>query len=552
MNCSGGVQRMLVDLRDLPDGSVLRTDACVIGAGAAGVSLARNLRREGFSVCLLEAGGADFDKATQSLYDGPNIGMPYYPLVDARLRFFGGTTNIWGGRCAILDDIDFEPREWVPESGWPIGLAELMPYYRRAHDSLELGRFDYDATVWGSLNLDAPAFDAKLLSTRFWRFDERKEPFGLKRCDDLRSAPEVTIVLHANVVHVQAVRNGQAVHHVDVRTLTGKRGEVHAKVFVLACGGLENARLLLASSDVQRRGVGNDFDQVGRYFMEHPHGRLGRSDTRHAYAIWAQFRKRFIAQNTAIAPVLVPSARVQKERRILNTAITFKLQTDPERGVPIDTRVYLHLKHKLAPNRTGRHLWQSFRAFRNWAQRNVLPAAESWRARLGITGLSLIVRAEQAPNPSSRVTLSQERDALGVPRLTMDWQLLPIDKHTVRVLAEILQGEFWRLGFGDLHASRWLEDSSPTWPVDETVSNHPIGGYHHMGTTRMHHDPRRGVVDHNCRVHGYDNLFVAGSSVFSTAGWANPTLTILALSTRLADHLAMKLKRPLADLAEVS
>jgi choline dehydrogenase-like flavoprotein len=154
-----------------------------------------------------------------------------------------------------------------------------------------------------------------------------------------------------------------------------------------------------------------------------------------------------------------------------------------------------------------------------------------------------MIRGEQAPNPASRVTLAPVRDALGVPQARLDWRLSAQEKHTVAVLVERLSAEFERLGHGRIKPADWLADPSPAWPVDPTVGNHAIAGYHHMGTTRMAASPAQGVVDADCRVHGYDNLYVAGSSVFATSGWANPTLTILALARRLGAHLAGRLGR---------
>jgi len=161
---------------------------------------------------------------------------------------------------------------------------------------------------------------------------------------------------------------------------------------------------------------------------------------------------------------------------------------------------------------------------------------------MGLTQLHIMVRAEQAPNPASRVVLGEKRDALGVRQADLDWQLSGQDTHTLQVLNKVLDKEFRRLGVGEVQPSSWLNALAPgeitQWPVDPSVGNHPIGGYHHMGTTRMSADPRYGVVDADCRVHGYTNLYVAGSSVFPTGGWANPTLTIIALARRLGRHLA--------------
>jgi choline dehydrogenase-like flavoprotein len=167
----------------------------------------------------------------------------------------------------------------------------------------------------------------------------------------------------------------------------------------------------------------------------------------------------------------------------------------------------------------------------------VRPLLERARARLGLRQTYLIIRGEQAPNPDSRVMLVNDRDRFGMPRAALDWRLSMADKDSVAAIARALDGELQRLGIGRVEPAEWLSDGRPEWPVDPTVSNHPIGGYHHMGTTRMSADPALGVVDADCRVHGYGNLYVAGSSVFPTGGWANPTLTILALVLRLAAHL---------------
>lgn len=533
---------MLLDLREMQDGSKLEADICVVGAGVAGVTLTRQLRGQGPTIVLLESGGRDYEEATQDLYAGANVGMPYYPLDEARLRFFGGSTNVWGGRCAALEPIDFERRSWVPHSGWPISRDDLVPYYDRAHRLLGLGPFVYDESLWRELRLKPPPFDSSRLITRFWRFDQMDDRFTLGKCRDLVAAEDVRIVLHANAVRIQATKDATSVSHIVVRTLEGRGATVRARAFVLASGGIENPRLLLASNDIEPAGIGNAHDQVGRYFMEHPHGRAGFLLTDKAYGLWRLFQKRFRPHAEPLAPLVLPSPRLQAECGILNTAITFKLQRPPSRGVKLKKELYFRLKHQINPTRSGRRVWHTYRDVRGWLARYVRPTHARLRNKLGLTGLSAIVRAEQAPNPASRITLSNERDALGIPRARLSWQLTDLDKYTVVVLAEVLSSELERLGIGRMPKSEWLENDSLQWPVDKTLGNHPIGGYHHLGTTRMSAHPNDGVVDTDCRVHGYENLYVAGSSVFTTGGWANPNLTILALTLRLAEHLAKRIR----------
>ena len=533
---------MLSDFLEMAAGQHLHADVCVVGAGPAGITLARKLAKHGHAVCLLESGGDDFEQDTQSLYAGTSIGMTYYSLENSRLRFFGGTSHIWGGRCAQLDDIDFERREWVANSGWPFGADALAGYYRNAHEMLRLGRYMYDERLWYEIDTKRPPFDEKLLTTRFWQFDEREGPFALKHCEDLVGSGNVNIVLHANAVHIQADSNARRVKHITISTLDGRQRRISAAYYVLACGGIENPRLLLSSRDVEVTGIGNGSDQVGRYFMEHPYCRAGRLDSAHTYALWAAMRKRYFANDVAIAPVLLPTASFQREKGILNSAVTFKLQRGARWGVPTSMKLYQHLKSELAPDRRGLRLFYKYRNLRSWFDRGLRPIGEHALTFLGITGLSLIVRAEQAPNPRSRIRLSNSKDILGLPCPELDWQLSSQDKETVTVLVDTLQSEFERLGMGVLRKSDWLDGEASEWPVDLSIGNHPIGGYHHMGTTRMSVNPATGVVDGDCRVHNYQNLYVAGSSVFPTSGWANPTLTIMALSLRLADHLDTRLR----------
>ncbi|WP_324749251.1 GMC family oxidoreductase [Sphingomonas sp. LY54] len=534
----GGDVVMLIDLQADPDATLEPSDVCIVGAGAAGVTLARRLSQRGIQVCLLESGGFDFEQATQDLYRGANVGMPYYDLDQSRLRFFGGTVAIWGGRCAQLDPIDFEQRAWVPYSGWPITHGDLDPYYRQAHDMLELGEFHYRDDVWDALGTAGPGLDPRRIDTVLWRFDEAVERFTAARSRDLTDAANVRIVLHANAVKLQASPDARRIEHVEVRPLGGPSRQIRARRFVIACGAIENSRLLIASNDVQTAGIGNDRDLVGRFFMEHPSGRLGRIETHHAFELWAAFQKRFMREGPPLAPALRLGDATQRERATLNSIATLKLQRDPSRGVALGNRLYQSLKHSIAPTRKGRALDHAYRAIRAWIHREVRHSIEHFRARTGMTGLYLMIRAEQAPNPESRVLLSNERDALGNRRADLQWQLSAIDKHTAKVMAETFDLELRRLNKGSVVPSAWLDEPGPQWPVDPTIGNHPIGNYHQVGGTRMSAEPAAGVVDAHSRVHGYGNLYVAGSSVFATSGWANPTLTIFALALRLADHLA--------------
>ena len=253
---------VLTDSNQLPDGAVVETDLCVAGAGAAGISIALEFLGSGHSVTLLEAGGFDRDPSSQALYKGhsePPLANLY--LEASRLRYFGGTTNHWLGTCRPLDEIDFEARDWVPHSGWPISRAALDPYYRRA---LSVCRIETE------LDATAPLVEDETSRIRTVSFHVKPLRFGVEYRAALVESPDIDLHLHANVVEVALGDSGRGVDHLEVFSSAGQRFEVRAKHFVLALGGIENARLLLVSDNVQPRGVGNDHDQVGRFFMDHP------------------------------------------------------------------------------------------------------------------------------------------------------------------------------------------------------------------------------------------------------------------------------------------
>lgn len=529
---------MVIDLHELPlEPFSFEAGVCIVGAGVAGLSLARRLVDRGHRVILLESGSVDYESDTADLAKGSSIGEPYYDLADSRLRLFGGTTAIWGGRCAELDEIDFEWRGWVPFSGWPFAKSALAPYYEQAWATLGADAADpiekqFPGTV--------PEWVRGDFSVGWWWLDSRSDRYGYARQRDLADHPRLTILLHANATELRLLEDLHTVDHVRVSSVRGHRGTVRARNFVLAAGGLENPRLLLVSKAQQLRGIGNEYDLVGRYFMEHPHARAGRIHTAASWGLLRAFGGMHRSARGPCAAMLCPSEALQRSRQILNSSLAPRLRPHPHGRRGMADRVYDAIKSRTPPTRAGRRAWYGYKAVKQWLKRVTHPARPWARLRVGAQGLYLSVRAEQAPNPDSRVLLSQERDRLGIPRLVLDWRLSEIDKHTVRVMARSLDTRMQQAGAGSVEPAGWLGDSDRIWEFDPLISRHPIGGYHHMGTTRMSDSPRSGVVDRDCRVHGTNNLWIAGSSVFPTSGWANPTLTIIALSLRLADRLGVE------------
>lgn len=520
---------MLIDLYSAaPD--KLEADVAIIGAGAAGITIARRLVASGKSVILLESGGLDYEAETAALNAGANAGEDYYDLEDARLRFFGGTTAIWGGRSAELDPIDFETRSWVPFSGWPFPASELRPWYDAAYRLLGLRSLET-----GTVPAKFP--DLQDLAVRYWLFDRKFDRFGFAANRDLVENTKTTAVIHATVREIVASESGQAVDLLDVRSIRGRRLTVRARTYVLAAGGLENPRILLASNSVRPAGLGNDHDLVGRFFMEHPHARGGRIVGAPAWLVLDRFGMRR-HDGFRYAPLLTPSPKLQREAGILNSALTVAARPPPHGRNTLVQNIYMRARHSLAPNRQGRSLWRWQRRIARGLKDLAGPVVPWSRVVRGRDELALVIRAEQSPNPDSRVTLDRETDATGMPRIRLDWRLQELDVASVSTLVDALGREAGNLGLGRVEKAQWLREGSRNWVTDPLISAHPIGGYHHMGTTRMADDPKRGVTDGWGKVHGLANLYVAGSSLFPTAGWANPTLTILALALRTAERLA--------------
>jgi choline dehydrogenase-like flavoprotein len=531
------------DLNDAEAASELVTEVCVIGCGAAGITAARRLLELGHSVVLLESGGLDYERSVAALNAGENVGESYYDLRDARLRFFGGTTAIWGGRISELDPIDLERRPWAPNSGWPIGWADLQRYYGPARQVFGEPR---DAATLDELRgsgAPIPPFDPRKLEVGIWSFDGKFDRFVFHACADLVRHPRCAVITHATVTELALHRDGRFVEAVTAQSLTRRRLTVRARAWVLAAGGLENPRLLLASTSVVPRGIGNGYDQVGRYFMEHPHARGGRVTGAKAWMLLKAFGRTHRAGEREIAGLIKPSRRTQAERGILNSSLTITARQPAGATQNWGLLAYSRLKHQIDPTRRGRALWMTTKRSARWLQRQTDPLRPWLLHHLGLRDLALLVRAEQSPNPQSRVLLTNQRDPLGAPRLALDWRTTPLDIESVAGLVDVLDDELRRLRLGRVQRAEWLSDLHGGWRSDPLISAHPIGGYHHMGTTRMSDDAKHGVTDAGGRVHGVENLYIVGSSVFPTSGWANPTLTIVALALRTAELVGSRLRK---------
>jgi choline dehydrogenase-like flavoprotein len=532
---------MFIDARGIATGTLIDTDVCIVGAGAAGITIAREFSGSGVAVCLVESGDLQFHWSTQSLYEGRNLGLPYFGLNVCQLRYFGGNTNAWGGWCRPLDPIDFEHRPWVKHSGWPFGAGELEPYYRVAHQRCQVESPDYDPQAWMARLADPRArllpFDPTRLEPTVYHFSPPTR-FGQVYRDVIGRSENIRCLLNANVLKIRTTGDARSVTHIDVGTLCGNRLRVAAKLFVLAAGGIENTRLLLLSNDVISNGLGNQHDLVGRFFMEHPHVKRALVVPRRTAPL-APYGLRFHDRGVSLRLALPPEFQ---EREAL---LQYSANIHPV-YIGHDSDGWLSFRKlvlSLSPSRRGdpyvrfppygrkglsvRQVWDIAREFDKVTIAAVLQLLQPHRL---ISGYILESKGEQAPNAESRITLQRVRDPFGLNRVQVDWRMLPEDRRTTVRGEEIIGEELARLGIGALLPLPPSEEEE-AWP------DNLEGGWHQIGTTRMHDDPRQGVVDRDGLVHGMSNLFVAGSSVFPTGGVAPPTLTIVALALRLASHL---------------
>lgn len=546
---------MLQDARDLTEGQLLEADICIAGGGAAGIAIALELLESGLDVILLESGGLKGEPASQALYAGSVADAQLHsPLDRYRQRRLGGSTTLWGGRCVPFDDIDFEERPYLPGSGWPFTRESLEPHYRRANALCEAGSFAYTATEAFPSPLPPvlPGFTSTDYSTQQLERFSCPTDFGQRYRRRLVAASKLRIVLHANVVKVSLNEAGTRVTEIETRTLEGKTCRVRARQHVLALGGLEVARVLLANRDTHRHGIGNDRDLVGRNYMCHIAGTVGTLELHdqttavsHGYdlAEGGVYCRRRFALNAAT------------QRRLGIGNFIARLHhpriTDPRHETGILSLLYLakpfipyeyakrlhgeegatwrqwlaHVANVCAdPADTAAFLWNWYR-YRQLASRK-LPSIVVWPKT---RRFSLDFHSEQQPQSASRVRLDGQRDALGMPQLHVDWRYTPWDIHTVRCSLALFSRDVRDSGIGTFtYDAAELEA--------EILRDGAYGG-HHIGTTRMGDDPRTSVVNADGRIHGVSNLFVAGSATFPTSSQANPTLTIVALAVRLADHL---------------
>lgn len=525
---------MFVDVRSLEANTRFDCDVCIMGAGAAGITMALELSNASLQVCVLESGGFEYEDDTQALYSGRNIDHKYPDLDVSRLRMFGGTTNHWAGACKPLDHLDFQTRPWVAHSGWPFNRSHLESFYRRAHRYCQLGPFNYDSNLIGqALNFPRLSTNPDKITSNVLQISPPTN-FGTEYRSKLSLSKTVKVLLHANVTEIQVSDSGNKVPRVKGAVLNGSHFVVVARYFVLALGGIENARLLLVSDQVHASGLGNQNDLVGRFFMAHPS--IEGAIFRPSRALDTRFYRAFAMGDARMSGHLAVGTRALEINELLN--VKFALIPSSRYHLSDGIASYHALRRGIEDGDLPENLWDHIG---NIASDLDMVTEAVSRRILGIKifdsaeqvdGFAIDAMMEQRPNPDSRVTLSDDRDELGVRRVKLDWRFTDYDRDNVLKCYRLLATEIGRLGIGRL----WIKEGDR---FDRQFEELMGFGHHHMGTTRIHPDARYGVVDADLKLHGISNFFVVGSSVFPTGGHIPPTLTIVALAIRLADHLKM-------------
>jgi choline dehydrogenase-like flavoprotein len=541
----------------LPDH--LRCDVCIIGTGPAGITIARELSGTPLRVTLLESGGTERQEASDALNEIENVGWPR--IMDqwvVRNRLIGGSSTTWSGRCAPFDEIDMQSRDWVPHSGWPFSVEDVAPYIERSAKYLGLGIGNgiTDDRVWALTGHPQkrirPAPDPDKLLSMFWQYSRDT----VNHHDNTRFShfigtlgPNVTIVTNATALRINATESAAAVQSVEFASVDGQKWTLPVVVVVLCAGGIENARLLLSSDNVVSHGLGNDRDLVGRFLMDHLRGPLGAFRLSGADTALNQFGgfKSLSTGNNVFQPGFRLSPTIQRAERLLNCSSWVHKYFAADD--PWDMLIrFLHREPNARPD------FRSMLANSGLVIHGLKEHFISHRALpRKLAKVTLEVMCEQVPNPDSRITLSNRHDRLGMRISRIDWRVSEEEARTMRRMAELMVNQLSHMEIDSPELAEWVVDGDMIPQTFQDVA-------HPTGATRMADNPAHGVVDAQCQVHGVHGLFIAGSSVFPTAGHANPTQLIVALAVRLSDTLrgrvsprsSVSINKPLANTTESS
>jgi len=511
---------MFKDLKDISSESTLTYDVCIVGTGPAGISVAKQLLDTDHRIVMLESGGVLPEPEYQQLNKGENSGPSFLSLDASRLRCFGGASKLWAGVCSPFKSDEFDKKSFIPLSGWPISLDDLKSYYKQAAKMLGITyqKFynkDYFNDTFNGISFKEFDRDDSFLSGSIFQVSNVKNrDLGEKYKKDFEPSLNTDIIFHSTVTKLNLNSSGKDIQSVSIADLNGNKATIKAKIFVLACGALENPRILLASNDHYKNGIGNNSGFVGSCFMSHP----GISNVGEVHKTSSE-------------------QCISKDKYTNDYVVSFEMS-------PHERSKQKVLRHSLSVSQymglANRSTYTSGRIFSDFSKlyknfnfsssvKKVVCKLDG-EDRYASSHLDLGVGLEQPPRLSNKLMLHTTRDDLGVPKINMYWDdISEIEKETVIKSVKTMARELGVLNIGRIRFKNELL-AGESYKINDPVN-------HHIGTTRMSNSSKAGVVDKNCKVFGISNLYIAGSSVFTTSSVVNPTYTIIAMSLRLGDYL---------------
>lgn len=521
---------MISDLEKYEDGQTIEADICIVGAGVAGLTIAREFFGTDVSVLILESGGKKDETRTQRLYDSDVVGLPHEGVHNGRFRVFGGSSTRWGAQLMTFQEIDFANREYAEGGAWPISYECVSSYYHRAEAILKVNDFSYDENLWEELGADPLAFDRDKLQYRFAKWAGfRNRNLARTLGPDCATSANVNTLLHANLMEIVPLPDGSSVDHLRVRSFSGKEAKIVGKRYVICCGAIETARILLASNRIIPSGIGNDHDLVGRYFQDHISVRAARLKPNARTKFTATFDP-FFRGDTMHSCKVAMSPEAQQRNQSLNVMGHVVYGFTEESGLYELRKILRAVQSKSNPIPSPIGAWRILRYSSDIFRMVFGQLLARRRVSPKFAKCYLDIECEQAPSRDSRVTLSDEKDEMGLPKTRLDWRISDLEKKSVQQYVQLFKSEWERLELGSAQWDESIFEEGDAW-LDVCRDT-----YHHAGTTRMSANPSEGVVDENLKVHGFDNLYIGSTSVFPTSSCANPTLTMMALCLRLADH----------------
>jgi choline dehydrogenase-like flavoprotein len=497
-------------------------DFVVIGAGVAGIMISLKLAEKGLKVLLLESGHFAEDEKKQKLNEVIQTGKELSSSVWGRKRVIGGTSIAWGGQSLPFSSLDFESRDWVEHSGWPIGLDDLGKYYPEANKFMYVDELNYDSDIFELLRMDRLPFDVHKINYHFSKWSP-KPNFQNNFKKNINET--ITLIYNALVTKIHTNADGLATS-LAVKNSKNTEFSIPVKKLILTAGAIETTRLLLVSrNEIHSMGIGNHSGWLGKCFMEHPCVEVGVVKTKEHYKLQKHFNTH-ISRGRKYSIRLSLSDFAQKEHKLLNGSAGIMFYYPDDQFDPyIEIRKILRQKKLKSLNL---NMLNNFKAlFRSLKAliKDKLIYKEGAQAKL-------VMMLEQEPLPSSSIGLSAEKDEFGMAKVVVNWEIGHNTWKTVCYLADTIVQELDRLSIGTLQKHEHIELNNPNWKSYLTDVNH------HMGGTRMSATVNEGVVDSNLKVWGHDNIYICSCSVYPTTSHSNPTLTMMALGLRLVHQLS--------------